>query len=354
MPRRLSKQLRARRYLQASMERGYTNLPEHERDRLGRLMREHEHAYPGVRQHAIVGARKHFDKPLHAGEREHQAHLRRESRMAPGELEDARTELDRELAGTFARARQSGAGSAAGAAAAGGASAAGAALRGGGSGLMYAVGIGLLLILLYVLLTGSEGPGRLGGLFSGLVGVGTGAARSFIAPVDPIASLESALGAGPIHGGSSASSSSPAPAAPPAGAAGYVAPLVGATRERTDQGVDYSAAPGSAVRAIGAGTITNIYPFYKGQPAIVERLSSGPLKGRSIYYAEQLTPSVRVGARVGAGSTIARVARAGTGLELGWASGSGNPLAQSQGGYTEGHPTAAGESFSAFLKALGI
>lgn len=350
---RLTKQLRARRYLQASLESGRPGLPAHEHERLQKLMRSHEESYAGVRRHAVHGEPRHFDKPLTRNEREHQAHLRRETRLTPGESKDVRSELDRELAGTLARARESDAARTASSAAGAGAGAIGVATRGGGNTLLYVIGGGLLLLLIYQLVAGKAGE-----LIGSIVGVGTGAARAFIAPADPLLSLETALGAAPIAAGSSSSKSpsppsSSAPAAAP-NAAGYVAPLVGAKRERTDQGVDYAAAPGSAVRAIGAGVITSIYPFYQGQPAIVEKLTSGPARGRSIYYAEQLTPGVRVGQRVGAGATIASVAPSGTGLELGWASASGNPLAQSTGGYTEGQETGAGRSFSAFLKALGI
>jgi hypothetical protein len=186
------------------MEAGYTGLPAEHREAKESLMRAHERAYPRVREHALVGTRKHFDEPLTAGEREHQSHLRREAGIENAEAERIRRDLDGTSSVARARARH---GAGAGAGAAGGAI--GSAIGGGGNTLLYAVGLGLILILLYFLLgEGRKGEGGLAKPFSSLVGVATGAAKAFVDPVDPLEKLEGALGAAPISGSASTSSGS--------------------------------------------------------------------------------------------------------------------------------------------------
>lgn len=125
-------------------------------------------------------------------------------------------------------------------------------------------------------------------------------------------------------------------------------------RGREDEGIDFSAAPGSLIKAIGAGIIDKIIPnWFKGQPLVEERLTSGSHKGQYIYYAEQLSPSVREGQRIAAGQSIGTVAAHGTGLELGFGAGGGRTLAQATTGYTEGQKTPAAEAFSRFLGSVG-
>lgn len=128
----------------------------------------------------------------------------------------------------------------------------------------------------------------------------------------------------------------------------------GVTGERIDQGVDFSAPPGSSLLSLGRGRIVHISSdFYEGQPSITEELLAGPLKGKDFYYAEQISPLVREGQYVGAGQLIATVAPKGTGLELGFGTPSGVPLAQSTGGYIEGDSTAAGVAANDVLHGLG-
>lgn len=136
----------------------------------------------------------------------------------------------------------------------------------------------------------------------------------------------------------------------------YVSPFGGSgvTTGRTDQGVDFSAPVGSAIRAIGKALVLHIDPnFYRGQPAIYYQLLEGPDKGKVVYASEQITPQVKAGDVVSEGQTIGVVAPSGTGLEIGWGTTGGVPLAQSTGGYTEGAETPAGKSFSSFVKGLG-
>ena len=135
----------------------------------------------------------------------------------------------------------------------------------------------------------------------------------------------------------------------------YANPLPGMTSVgRTDQGVDFSATPGSAVNAIGAGRIVDIIGnWFKGQPLVEEQLTGGPDKGKFVYYAEQLNALVKQGQAVQAGQRIGTVAQSGTGLELGFGAPGGRTLAAATTGYTEGEATPAGKAFAAFMKQIG-
>jgi hypothetical protein len=211
---RLTKPVRARRYLQASMESGYTGLPaEHKRAKQG-LMREHERAYPKVREHALAGAQRDFDLPLTSGEREHQRHLRQQEGLTEHDVRNIRDELRAIPTRSETRGRETTSSPAVPTKAVGGAI--GAAATGKGSLFLQIAGMFVLLSLVYLLV--SE-KGKTNGIkaLQGLTGVLTGAVRTFIAPEDPIAKLENALSAGPIStsptsgsgsGGSSGSGSS--------------------------------------------------------------------------------------------------------------------------------------------------
>jgi murein DD-endopeptidase MepM/ murein hydrolase activator NlpD len=362
MARTLSREARARRYLQASMEAGYTNQAPEVREAKHSLMRAHERAYSGVRRHALAGARRHFDEPLTAGEREHQTHLRREEGMRNADVERIQKELDtppaerRRQRDTLAGRARAGAQPAIDTARAT-ASGAGELLPTGGGGWMYAVGLGLSLILIYLLIAGKGAKA-----ITGLVGIFTGGVRAFVAPVDPLAAAERALGAAPIAtaGAASAATGSPTGSGggpvPKANAAGYVAPFTGATAERVDQGQDFALKPGAAIRAIGPAKVTEIVPNWsQGQPLVAYTLTGGPQKGHSVYVAEQITPTVKVGQQLKAGDVIGHYANTGTGIETGWADsiGAGGQLAQSRE-FTGANATRAGKSFSSFLAALGV
>lgn len=140
-------------------------------------------------------------------------------------------------------------------------------------------------------------------------------------------------------------------------ASGYVDPFAGASglvRGREDEGIDFTAKVGSKIGAIGEGFIDKIVAnWYKGQPLIEEKLTSGSHKGQHVYYAEQINSSVREGQRVRAGQQIGTVARSGTGLELGFGAGGGRTLAQATTGYKEGEKTPAAAAFSKFLAEVG-
>jgi murein DD-endopeptidase MepM/ murein hydrolase activator NlpD len=150
-------------------------------------------------------------------------------------------------------------------------------------------------------------------------------------------------------------SSSPAPAS----ASGYVNPLAGAsvTPERIDQGVDYAGS--GTLGAIGPGVVTQVVQTgsgWEGGGYVEYKLTAGPYAGKSVFYAEGVTPSVSVGQTLTAGQPIATIIPgAPHGIEIGWAAGRGEASYANVygGGYTEGNPTAAGKAFSDLVASLG-
>lgn len=123
----------------------------------------------------------------------------------------------------------------------------------------------------------------------------------------------------------------------------YVNPVPGGNVGRTDQGVDISAAPGTPVRAITGETLVGIIQnWYQGQPFYWFRQTGTNVYN---YVAEQFQSRLRPGDTVAQGQEIGTVAQSGTGLELGFATASGQTLARATGGYTEGQATQAGQSY---------
>jgi murein DD-endopeptidase MepM/ murein hydrolase activator NlpD len=145
-----------------------------------------------------------------------------------------------------------------------------------------------------------------------------------------------------------------APAATaPVNTRGLANPLPGFTIGRTDQGVDASGRAGQPVYAIAPGRVLGILSnWYRGQPFLYYEIIAGELKGKVIYVAEQIAPVVRPGQELRAGQVIGHYAASGTGLELGYATRSGQTLAQSTTGYSEGEETAAGKAFRQLLGRL--
>jgi hypothetical protein len=195
------------------MNAGYTGLPAEHREAYEAQMASHERAYKDVREHALAGADRDFDKPLEAGEREHQKHLRENAGLAHKDVLRIRNELRNPTrrtgpASPGRRGRKPANPSLAGpraartaARAAGGTI--GAAASGTGSIVMQLIGMVFLLSLVYLLVSG-KGVSAV----TGATNLVVGGVRAFIAPVDPIASLETALGAAPPGSQGSASSSS--------------------------------------------------------------------------------------------------------------------------------------------------
>lgn len=127
------------------------------------------------------------------------------------------------------------------------------------------------------------------------------------------------------------------------GGGGYANPVPGGTVGRTDQGVDISAAPGTPVDAITNETLLGIIPnWFKGQPFYWFRETGTNVYN---YVAEQFRSTLRIGQSVKQGQQIGEVAPSGTGLELGWATASGQTLAAATTGYTEGQATRAGQNY---------
>ena len=136
----------------------------------------------------------------------------------------------------------------------------------------------------------------------------------------------------------------------------------GLVAERVDMGVDYAGT--GPVFAPGPGVITEADQAWAGGQGtgpgwfISERLSSGPLKGRSVYFAEHITPSVRPGQRV---TTATQIGTMAGGIETGFAAGPSSPgttLAAETGqvpasGDPGAHPTAFGAAWSTILSRLG-
>lgn len=156
-------------------------------------------------------------------------------------------------------------------------------------------------------------------------------------------------------GGSAAAASSGGAAAPAVNTNGYVNPLPQVSNwERTDQGVDASLPVGAPILAAGNGKVLGILQnWFKGQPLLYYQLSDGPDAGKVIYVAEQIIPTVKPGDTLTPGQVIATYAPTGTALETGWATDTGETLARSTTGYTEGEVTPAGRSFRDFLNSLG-
>jgi hypothetical protein len=123
----------------------------------------------------------------------------------------------------------------------------------------------------------------------------------------------------------------------------YADPVPGGTYVRTDQGVDISAPPGTAVDAISNETLVGIIPnWFKGQPLYWFRQTGTNVYN---YVAEQFRSTLRIGDTVKQGQQIGEVAPSGTGLELGWATASGQTLARATTGYKEGDVTRAGQNY---------
>jgi murein DD-endopeptidase MepM/ murein hydrolase activator NlpD len=148
-----------------------------------------------------------------------------------------------------------------------------------------------------------------------------------------------------------------------AAAAGYLNPLrsvSGMIPERVDQGVDFSGS--GPVYALGAAVITNAIGGTTGWPGggwITYQLTSGPDAGLTVYVAEDVRPTVRVGQYVSASTVIGDMFAGGDGIETGWAQPSGLS-AESQlpeaGGITGlgPFPTRVGVNFDELLQSLGV
>lgn len=158
------------------------------------------------------------------------------------------------------------------------------------------------------------------------------------------------------------------------GGGGYTGPIPyrnpfrnvkGLTAERIDMGVDYQGA--GPVYAPGPGVITESDSAWKGGVGavgpgtfIAMRLTDGPLKGRYVYFSENIESQVQAGQAVDTNTVIGRMTGQGAGIETGFAAGptGGTTLAQATGQIpSSGDPgadtTAFGQAWSEVLHFLG-
>src|SRR5665213_920446 len=138
--------------------------------------------------------------------------------------------------------------------------------------------------------------------------------------------------------------------------AGYVSPFSQATglkMGRTDQGVDATVKPGSPITAMSDGVVMGITKnWFKGQPMLWYKVTSGPQTGKHIYISEGINPTVKPGDVIKAGQTIATANAQPTGIETGFAKANGQVLTP-YGKSPDGTVTAGGQHFADFLKSVG-
>lgn len=84
---------RSRQYMQMHRDSGYTGLPDEHRESREEIMRQLERQDEGVRERALVGGPKHFDRPLTKDERSYQQHWQREEGLDVGDVERRRKDL---------------------------------------------------------------------------------------------------------------------------------------------------------------------------------------------------------------------------------------------------------------------
>jgi hypothetical protein len=141
----------------------------------------------------------------------------------------------------------------------------------------------------------------------------------------------------------------------------YVNPLARVANlqpKRIDEGVDYAGE--GPLLAVGSGTVrVTSEAGWPGNTFIALQLDQGPLAGRIIYYAENITPTVTVGQHVNVGDVVGILHDSYPNLEIGWAGGGllggtlGDALARSTGGDAGGASTAVGVNFNQLLVMLG-
>jgi len=150
---------------------------------------------------------------------------------------------------------------------------------------------------------------------------------------------------------------------------GYLNPFRRAhvTGDRIDMGADFQGQAGGPIYALGSGTIVaagNQWAGAVGAPYpgtwIAEKLESGPLAGRIIYTAEDVTPAVSAGDKVTTQSVIGHFTGSGL-LETGFADPpgtQGETMAMATGEASPGSDPGAwstgyGKEMADILHALG-
>ena len=134
---------------------------------------------------------------------------------------------------------------------------------------------------------------------------------------------------------------------------GYMYPIgSGATTERTDQGKDFGGA--FNVAALGPAQIldASLWPGWPGTGGVVYRLTGGSRAGSDVYVMEDFAAAVAAGDTVRAGQIIGRATGGPSGIETGWANGSGSGPLTPYNGAPDGTATVGGQSFAAFIAGL--
>lgn len=85
---------RARQYLEAHRDVRMTALPGEHKQARQDIMSQLERQDPAVRERALVGTDRHFDRPLNKGEKEYQSYWRREEGLDVGDTQRRARELD--------------------------------------------------------------------------------------------------------------------------------------------------------------------------------------------------------------------------------------------------------------------
>jgi hypothetical protein len=143
----------------------------------------------------------------------------------------------------------------------------------------------------------------------------------------------------------------------------YLNPLravTGLMPERIDMGADFGGS--GSIYPIGDAVITNATGSSGGWPGggwITYQLTDGPAAGLVVFVAEDVRPTVAVGATVTPTTVIATMFNGGAGIETGWAMPDGasaeSQLAEAGGISGEGpFPTRVGVNFDELLQALGV
>ncbi len=160
-----------------------------------------------------------------------------------------------------------------------------------------------------------------------------------------------------------APSASPQHSAPPPPPPVYLNPfrsVTGLLPQRIDMGADFAGS--GPVYAIGDAVVTNATASNAGWPGggwITYQLTDGPAAGLMVFVAEDVQPTVQVGAHVTPETVIADMYNGSAGIETGWAMPDGSS-AESQlavaGGVSGGgpFPTLVGVNFDQLLVALGV
>jgi hypothetical protein len=136
--------------------------------------------------------------------------------------------------------------------------------------------------------------------------------------------------------------------------------ITGLQPQRIDMGADFAGS--GPIYPIGDAVITSATATSAGWPGggwITYQLTDGPAAGLVVFVAEDVQPTVSVGAKVTPTTVIATMFNGSAGIETGWAmpdSSSAESQLPEAGGVSGGgpFPTRVGVNFDELLQALGV